>query len=259
MLLQPSADQPMAFVLSVPAHSREREMRSCCRWPSSCKDCATAQGTNTVIGPLPHVTLRQSGAFSEHFELLRQEHRVRCKHVAHTGILWATTESSTTSRPQGQAKNTSAHRNTHGHSVTGTYIECFEHVEKEESVLRMPQMPTPAQQWVTKKAHGGFLVRPPTQEEARQGVAQHAPAKERDAPSPPSSEALCWTGSRNPRKAFGQGRQTRGPKDSATNQWLFSLLKDRKACRQTLCSKEGNRSANTGSARRKQADRVLPT
>ena len=119
---------------------------------------------------------------------------------------------------------------------------CFEHVEKEESVLRMPQMPTSAQQWVTKKAHGGFLVRP-------QGVAQHAPAKERDAPSPPSSEALCWTGSRNPRKAFGQGRRTTGPKDrqdSATNQWLFSLLKDLKACRQTLCSKEGNRSANTG-------------
>ena len=111
------------------------------------------QGTNTVIGPLPPVTLRQSGAFSEHFELLRhQEHRVRCKHVAHMGILWATTESSTTSRPQGQAKNTSAHRNTHGHSVKGTYIECFEHVEKEESVLRMPQMPTPAQQWVTKKS-----------------------------------------------------------------------------------------------------------
>ena len=26
------------------------------------------QGTNRVIGPLPHVTLRQSGAFSENFE-----------------------------------------------------------------------------------------------------------------------------------------------------------------------------------------------
>ena len=44
-----------------------------------------------------------------------------------------------------------------------------------------------------------------------------------------------------------QGRKDR--QDSATNQWLFSLLKDRKACRQTLCSKEGNRSANTGSAK----------
>ena len=60
--------------------------------------------------------------------------------------------------------------------------------------------------------------------------------------SPPSSEALCWTGSRNPRKAFGQGRQTTGPKDRQ---------KDLKACRQTLCSKEGNRSANTGSAKEK--------
>ena len=105
-----------------------------------------------------------------------------------------------------------------------------------------------------KKLTEDFWFAHPTQEEARQGVAQHAPAKERDAPSPPSSEALCWTGSRNPGKAFGQGRRTTGPKDrqdSATNQWLFSLLKDLKACRQTLCSKEGNRSANTGSAKEK--------
>ena len=152
MLLQPSADQPMAFVLSVPIHASGK-CALAVDGQAHVRTVRPPQGTNRVIGPLPHVTLRQSGAFSEHIELLRhQEHRVRCKHVAHTGILWATTESSTTSRPQGQAKNTNAHRNTHGYSVKGTYIECFEHVEKEESVLRMPQMPTSAQQWVTKKS-----------------------------------------------------------------------------------------------------------
>ena len=101
-------------------------------------------------------------------------------HAARKGILWATIESSTTSRPQGHAaKNTNAHKNIQGHSVKGTISGSSTWRKKKLcfACRRCQHQHNNARHKKTQIEDFGFAH--PTEEETRHGVSQNAPAKER--------------------------------------------------------------------------------